>query len=158
MIIWLKLTRPANMNKGETGESVFADTSAFYALMDRSDAKHEEAATIWTYLSEKEFLLVTTNYVVLETTALLQNRLGFDAANLWYKDVFGLAEIFWINESLQRQAYEIWAAMELRRLSLTDCVSFTVMRNCQIKRVFCFDRHFEDQGFEIICGNFNTGG
>jgi len=34
------------MNKGETGESVFADTSAFYALMDRSDANHEEAATI----------------------------------------------------------------------------------------------------------------
>lgn len=34
-----------------------------------------------------------------------------------------------------------------RKLSLVDCISFEVMRS--IARVFCFDPHFAEQGFEI---------
>ena len=37
-----------------------------------------------------------------------------------------------------------------RRLSLVDCVSFDVMRRLGLNRVFCFDQHFEEQGFDIV--------
>jgi len=35
-------------------------------------------------------------------------------------------------------------------LSLVDCVSFEVMRRIGMNRVFCFDPHFEEHGFEVL--------
>ena len=63
-------------------ERVFVDTSAFYALMDRSDKNYEQAAALWKDLVEKDLYLNTSNYVIVETLAILQSRLGFEAANL----------------------------------------------------------------------------
>jgi uncharacterized protein len=37
-----------------------------------------------------------------------------------------------------------------RNLSLVDCVSFELMRRLGIRRVFCFDPHFAEQGFELV--------
>ena len=60
-----------------TIENVFIDTSAFYALMDRSDSYHQSAGKLWADFLDKGYYLKTSNYVVVETLALLQNRLGF---------------------------------------------------------------------------------
>jgi len=35
-------------------------------------------------------------------------------------------------------------------MSVMDCVSFEVTRSLGIRRVFCFDPHFEEQGFEVL--------
>jgi predicted nucleic acid-binding protein len=35
-------------------------------------------------------------------------------------------------------------------LSLTDCVSFEVIRQHGIRRAFAFDTHFTEHGFEMI--------
>ncbi len=130
-------------------ERVFVDTSAFYALMDRSDNNYEKAADMWASLLEKNLYLYTSNYVIVETLALLQSRLGFEAANLWYRDVLDLAEILWIDGSIHNLAYELWLSLGRRKLSFVDCVSFMAMRHYKVEKVFGFDRHFEEQGFEI---------
>jgi len=131
-------------------EKVFIDTSAFYALMDRSDNNHKEAAGLWTYFLEKDFCIQTSNYIILETMALLQNRLGFEAADLWYRDVLSLAEILWVDKSIHNLAHELWLSFGRRKLSLVDCVSFVTMRHYKIEKVFGFDKHFGEQGFEIV--------
>ncbi len=130
--------------------TVFVDTSAFYALMDSSDKHHAEAAALWTSLIKENSRLLTTNYVVLETMALLQNRLGFDAASLWYGDVLSVVEVLWANEYLHRLSFELWLSLGKRKLSLVDCVSFVAMRQRRSDRAFCFDRHFADEGFGIV--------
>ena len=131
-------------------EKVFVDTSAFYALMDRSDKNYEQAAALWKYLVEKDLYLNTSNYVIVETLAILQSRLGFEAANLWYRDVLSLAEVLWIEGSIHNLAHELWLGLGRRKLSFVDCVSFVTMRHYKIEKVFVFDRHFEEQGFEIV--------
>ena len=131
-------------------ERVFVDTSAFYALMDRSDKNYEQAAGLWKYLVEKDLYLNTSNYVIVETLAILQNRLGFEAANLWHRDVLSLAEVLWIEGSIHNLAHELWLGLGRRKLSFVDCVSFVTMRHYKIETVFVFDRHFEEQGFEIV--------
>ena len=133
-----------------TNNKVFVDTSAFYALMDRSDKNHAEAASLWTSLIENKTSLLTTSYVVIETVALLQNRLGFEAASLWYQDILGIVEVWWIDESLHRSAFELWFGLSQRQLSLVDCASFVTMRRYQGAKTFCFDRHFAAQGFDVI--------
>ncbi|MBW1908020.1 MAG: PIN domain-containing protein [Deltaproteobacteria bacterium] len=131
-------------------EWVFVDTSAFYALMDRSDSNYEQAAGLWATLLEKDLYLCTGNYVIVETLSLLQSHLGFEAANLWYRDVLSLAEILWIDRSMHNLAYELWLSLGRRKLSFVDCVSFMAMRHYKVEKVFGFDRHFVEQGFEIV--------
>jgi predicted nucleic acid-binding protein len=126
---------------------IFIDTSAFYALMDRSDQHHHQAEKSWRALLEKGIFLTTSNYITVETAALLQNRLGFEAANLWYRDVLGVVDVLWVGERAHQTAYELWLSLGRRKMSLVDCVSFITMRSHKIETIFGFDRHFEEQGF-----------
>jgi predicted nucleic acid-binding protein len=128
-------------------DQVFIDTSAFYALMDSSDQYHHQAGKLWHALLDKEILLNTTNYITVETGALLQNRLGFEAAELWYRDILGVVDVLWVEQTAHQMAYELWLSLGRRKLSLVDCVSFVTMRSHQIESIFGFDKHFEEQGF-----------
>ena len=131
-------------------DPLFVDTSAFYALMDRSDAHHKEAAHLWASLLEQTVRLQTSNYVVLETLALIQGRLGFEAAHLWRRDVLGIVEVLWVDAPVHNLAHELWLSLGRRRLSFVDCVSFVTIRQNKGEKVFCFDPHFAEQGFEIL--------
>jgi predicted nucleic acid-binding protein len=131
-------------------DQVFIDTSAFYALMDGSDQFHDRARNSWSALLNKEIFFNTNNYIVVETGALLQNRLGFEAADLWYKDILSIVDILWIEETAHQTAYELWLSLGRRKLSLVDCASFVTMRSHKIENVFGFDRHFEEQGFRPV--------
>jgi predicted nucleic acid-binding protein len=131
-------------------ENVFVDTSAFYALMDRSDSYHEKAKKLWIFLLDEEIFPKTTNYIIIETLALLQNRLGFEAAHLYSSDILELVDILWVDEPRHNLAFELWLSLGRKKLSLVDCVSFITMRHYRLKNVFGFDRHFDQQGFKIL--------
>ena len=133
-----------------TIRKVFIDTSAFYALMDRSDSYHQSAGKIWAHLLDTGYDLKTSNYVTVETLALLQNRLGFEAADIWSRDILGIVETIWIDEVLHNLAFEIWLSLGRRKLSLVDCASFVAMRNAEVEKVFVFDKHFTEHGFEAL--------
>jgi len=133
-----------------TIENVFIDTSAFYALMDRSDLHHQSASKLWAHMLDNGFYLMTSNYVTVETLALLQNRIGFEAAGLWSRDVLNISETLWIDELLHNLAFEIWLSLGRRKLSLVDCTSFAVMRHHKMEKVFGYDKHFTEHGFEVL--------
>ena len=131
-------------------EKIFIDTSAFYALMDRSDSYHQSASKLWTHMLNRGYFLQTSNYVTVETLALLQNRLGFEAADLWSRNVLGVVETFWIDNVLHNLALEIWFSLGRRKLSLVDCTSFVIMRQNKMEKVFGYDKHFTEHGFKIL--------
>ncbi|MBW2428717.1 MAG: type II toxin-antitoxin system VapC family toxin [Deltaproteobacteria bacterium] len=133
-----------------TIEKVFIDTSAFYALMDRSDSYHQSASKLWIHFLDQGYDLKTSNYVTIETLALLQNRLGFEAADIWSRDILGIVETIWIDEVLHNLAFEIWFSLGRRKLSLVDCASFVVMRHDKVEKVFGFDKHLTEHGFEVL--------
>jgi len=94
--------------------------------------------------------LLTNNYVLLETCALLQHRLGLAALRTFHEDVVPLVRIDWVAEGRHRAAAGAVVAAGRRKLSLVDCVSFQTMRELGVRSAFCFDKHFKDQGFETI--------
>ena len=134
-------------------EKVYIDTSAFYALMDRSDQHHKEAAIMWPLILERGQTLLTGNYIVVETMALLQSRLGFDAARMWYQDILSITDVIWTEQDLHNTAYEFWLSLGRRKLSLVDCLSFMTMRKMEIQKAFAFDKHFSEHGFEVLKEN-----
>lgn len=59
--------------------TVFVDTSALYALLDADDADCDLVRPIWDRGIDDGEGFVTTNYVLLETVAIVHQRLGLDA-------------------------------------------------------------------------------
>jgi predicted nucleic acid-binding protein len=130
--------------------NVFVDTSALYAVLDRDDANNPEARVAWERLLRATPNLTTTNYVLLEVSALLQHRLGIEALRTFHEDIVPLLNIDWIAEQRHRAAIEAVLTAARKKLSVVDCVSFQTMREHGLRTVFCFDKHFREQGFETF--------
>ena len=130
--------------------TVFVDTSALYAVLDRGDDHHARADTTWLQLLDRVSDLLTTNYVLLEVSVLVQNRLGLAALRTLHEDIAPLWRVDWIGEQQHRAAVGAVLAAGRKKLSIVDCVSFESMRQHGVRTVFCYDRHFREQGFETI--------
>ncbi len=130
--------------------TVFVDTSAFYALLDRDDANHASAAERWKSFLSSDTTLVSTNYVLVECAALIQSRFGMAAARAFTEDVAPLLSVDWIDGDTHGAAVGAWLAASRRTLSLVDCASFEVMRRRGIRKAFSFDDHFRQQGFACL--------
>lgn len=128
----------------------FLDTSAFLAVLDANDGNHQKAKKKWEDLIYREETLVCNNYVLIETFALIQNRLGMIAVRTFQEDVVPILTIEWVDESLHQAGITSMITANRRVLSLVDCVSFAMMRRLGIKAAFVFDRHFKEQGFECV--------
>ena len=58
--------------------------------------------------------------------------------------------IEYVHADLHRLGIASLLSAGKRKLSLVDCVSFEIMRQLGLNRVFAFDSHFRGQGFETI--------
>jgi len=130
--------------------TVVVDTSAFYAILDRDDANHARARDTFARLLGDSTILITHNYVLVETAALVQHRLGVTAVRTFHEDIVPLLEIEWVSEQRHKAGMEAMLTAARKRLSLVDCVSFQTMRELGIRTAFCFDSHFREQGFEML--------
>ncbi len=130
--------------------SVFIDTSAFYAIIDRSDLFHEPSGEAWSLLLQTDRSLITSNYIILETTALLQNRIGSKAAQIFNNDILRVVDVVWITQIIHESSVELWKNQGRRNLSLVDCSSFILMGQNQCSEAFSMDKHFADQGYTLL--------
>ncbi|MHB1457396.1 MAG: type II toxin-antitoxin system VapC family toxin [Armatimonadota bacterium] len=130
--------------------NVFVDTSAFYAAISRSDINNEKSISEWDRLLDDESIkLYTSNYVVVESCALVRNRLGYDALRSFLDDLLPSVAILWVDQKVHASALEAMIAFGNNGPSLVDCSSFTVMRANGIIHALAFDKHFIDQGFSL---------
>ena len=130
--------------------TVFVDTSGLYALFDNSDINHEAAKTIWAKLKAETARLVTSYSVLVETTALLQSRLGLDAVFELNDKFFPLLDVIWIDNYWYGKAVNRHLKEGRRSLGMVDCLSFEIMEAREIAMVFTFDTHFKIAGFSFV--------
>lgn len=125
----------------------FVDTSGLFALLDSDDLAHSRARAAFASLAERNARLVTSSYVLVETIALLQRRLGMIAVRNFETKIRPLLEIIWIDLHWHERAMQRLLTNDRRKLSLVDCVSFEVMEAKGIRSALAFDKHFEEQGY-----------
>ncbi|NUN52381.1 MAG: PIN domain-containing protein [Planctomycetaceae bacterium] len=101
-------------------------------------------------LLEGEDDLLTSNYVLVETFALVQARLGTAAARALAEEVVPALEVRWMDADLHAQAVAALLAAGRRKLSLVDCSSFAVMGSLGLRRAFAFDGRFRERGYEAV--------
>jgi predicted nucleic acid-binding protein len=131
---------------------IFIDTSAFYAILDRDDEAHVPARVTWIDLlsPDNPLELFTSNYVLVESFALIQARLGISAVQTFHDAILAVVKVHWIAKEDHFAATNTLLTAARRKLSLVDCTSFQLMRRLGANQAFVFDRHFSEQGFETL--------
>ena len=127
--------------------SVFIDTSAFLAALDKGDKYHSEAEKRWFALSKNPSELWTTDYVRLESWSLIQRRLGAEAVMSFQDDWLPLCKIHEVGRDGFERAAAQWRIAQRRNLSLVDLTSFDAMRQLAIRTALAFDQHFQEMGY-----------
>ena len=127
---------------------IFLDTSAVYALADKADTNHMTAYNKFEDALKSGETFLLHNYILLESAALLQARLGLPSAILFLKDAKSF-EVEWVDLDLHEEAAKDLERIGKRGISLVDCTSFLVMRRKGVQKVLAFDPDFHNQGFTI---------
>jgi predicted nucleic acid-binding protein len=129
---------------------LFVDTSALLCLLNATDVNYSPAKAIWEGLIGADTELVTHNYVLVETSALVLRRLGLEALRVFESDVVPILEVVWVTPDVHEAAVGAHMLAASRSLSLVDCVSFEVMRRAGLRAAFAFDAHFGEFGYELV--------
>ena len=128
---------------------VLADSSYYVALLSPSDMHHAAAKELSETLLGRTFV---TEYVLVELGSLLargDERRGFlmlldrITADPLTSIVPGSTELF-------RRGLALFADRPDKNWSLTDCISFVVMKQRRLIEALTADHHFEQAGFKAL--------
>jgi len=128
---------------------VFADTSGIFSYLVRDDYMHIRAKAVFQSFAENNTQLLTSSYVLVETTALLQRRIGMDAVIDFHNKIQPLLDVIWVDEYWHTKAINRLITLNQKKVSLVDCLSFVIMDAREIGTAFSFDNHFEKNGFSL---------
>ena len=131
---------------------IFVDTGAFLARYLKRDQFFENAQNQWASIRKEAIPLVTTNLILVETATLLSRRTGPDVAVAKVRSIYQ-SRSFMIHSSAKEDelaGLDLISQFRGQDISLTDGISFVVMRKLGITRAFSFDHHFLIAGFELF--------
>jgi len=131
---------------------MFVDTGGFYAMLDPNDYWHADAKHRVESPKVKSEHFITTDYVLDETVTLLQTRGIAHVATPWLENLFGsdACTIVWMNADRFDQVCKFFAKHSDKQWSFTDCFSFCVMQERNIRQALVSDKHFRQAGYEPI--------
>jgi len=131
---------------------VFLDAAYAIALSVPKDMYHGKAITIAEELESSKVRLITSHAVMLEIgNALSKNKYRYAGVQLLraIEDDPNIT-IISISESLYNEAFRLYRERSDKEWGLTDCISFTIMRNRKITEALTTDEHFRQAGFRAL--------
>jgi len=128
---------------------VFGDTAYFLALLNRADARHQQAVAL---SQAPPGPLLTTDWVLIEVgnalrTPTLRPRFVRLLELLQRQPDVELVEA---SRELFRRGSAMFRARPDKDWSLTDCISFLVMSDHGLTDALTTDRRFEQAGFRVL--------
>ncbi|MBI2537412.1 MAG: type II toxin-antitoxin system VapC family toxin [Gemmatimonadetes bacterium] len=133
---------------------VFVDAGVWFAAANPKDRDHQASAGAMREAAAEGLRPVTTNLVVAEAHALLVHRVHRTAALAFLRRVRA-APLVLVTSTPEREDRAIREWIERyddQAFSLTDAVSFTVMKERGIQDALALDRHVGVAGFRIRPG------
>ena len=133
---------------------IFVDAGAWIAISNPRDQHHREAVTIYNRMQQQETYFLTTDYVIDETVTRLRYDTNHSIAVMFLvriellveTDVLTLVEI---DKGVFEKSKALFRRYDSARLSFTDCTSFVVCHENNIREAFAFDQHFSMMGIDL---------
>ena len=129
--------------------TAFADTSYFLALLIPTDVNHA-AARQWS--ESHRIPLVTSEYVLIEVGNYLSPVSARRLFSQFWRALRSDTRMTLVPASsgLMARGAELYETRLDKPWSLTDCVSFVIMKDHAIQDALTADRHFEQAGFTSL--------
>ncbi len=129
---------------------IFVDTGAWIALFFARDSLHRKTQETLKKIQGRD--LVTTSAVLLETLD------GFSSHGLRHLatplrqtiEASQQLEVVHVDETLFGRGWDLYESRGDKDWSLTDCLSFVVMRERDLDEALAHDHHFEQAGFRAL--------
>jgi predicted nucleic acid-binding protein len=131
---------------------IFVDTLYWVALANSRDQWHERAIELQETVSNRR--LITTEAVLIEFLNYFSSFGSF-----MRQTVAGIAhdilddpdiEVLPINSSLFLSGLNLYEQRLDKEYSMVDCLSIIAMKNRDISEVLTHDKHFSQEGFNIL--------
>ncbi len=123
----------------------FVDSSAILAIVNRADPTHEQAVAAYHELLDAGYHLFTTDYVLTETSQLLDLAFGPDVARQWLRS-HHLPVYHADEQDVKRAIAQVTSASPGSRLSMIDAISSVVMERLGVSDAFAVDPEFMTDG------------
>jgi predicted nucleic acid-binding protein len=129
--------------------SVFADTSFYVAVLNPRDGAYPQACE-WS--RGFQGILVTTDFVLIE----LGNWLSRSGDRAVFIELVQRLQadartaVVPATRPLLERGFRLYAERQDKDRSMTDCISFVVMREQGITEALTADHHFEQAGFTAL--------
>jgi len=132
--------------------SLLFDTSFIIALEVADDENHETALRNWQNLLESLPSLTTTSYIFDEIASFFNSHNQHAKAVEIGSRLMNSPSIQFIHvdEELFNEAWKYFKQQKDKSYSLTNCISFVIMKRLKIDTALTFDRYFVQAGFKTI--------
>jgi uncharacterized protein len=129
--------------------TVFADSYYFLALVNVKDASHQKAVR---FSQSNNNPILTTSWVLTELADGLSAVKHRPIFTKLFSDLRTDPDTTIIppSDAFFYQGIDLYFARPDKDWSLTDCISFVVMKQYGVKEALTADRHFEQAGFIIL--------
>jgi len=131
--------------------NLLADTAGWMALYDERDKYQAGARAAFRSLLNQKVVFVVTDYILAETVTLILYRVGHAQATRCGESLLNSphVKLVRIGPDLWNDAWAMFKRYDDKEFSFTDCTSFVVMRQENLRDAFSFDHHFEQMGFRL---------
>ena len=131
---------------------IFADSSGFIATFDARDQRHKRAAQAWRSFESEGLYILTTQLILAETVTHLRRRAGWETSRK-IGDALLRSQVIRVVGLSSGQLDAAWLEFVRNadpKFSLCDAASIVLMREQGITRIFTFDHHFAESGFDLV--------
>lgn len=128
---------------------VFADTFYFLALINPDNAYHHEALV---YGSSNRAPMLTTDWVLTEVADAFARTPHRSMARQLHMHLCSRSADIVVpcSRAWLERGFDLYGARPDKGWSLTDCISFEVMREHGVTEALTGDRHFAQAGFTPV--------
>lgn len=131
---------------------IFLDTSFVIALSIEDD-KYHAVAKLWAeYIRQNRSILITHQGILLEIGDALSKpqwrTKAADILNFLRQD--RTVEITSMTQDLIDAAFQLFISRSDKSWGMTDCISFVVMQQINLKSALTTDQHFVQSGFRAL--------
>ena len=127
----------------------FADAYYFLALLNPRDEAHDAAVAVNRHLRRP---LVTSAFILMEVADGLGGTPGRGLFARLRERLAGDRRVTVVppTSDLFERAASLYESRSDKSWSLTDCTSFVIMQDREIRDALTADRHFEQAGFVAL--------
>lgn len=132
------------------GERLLLDTVFIQALLNRNDQYHAQASAFLPTVGKAAMVWITEAVLTEVANALSSFNRGGAARFIQQCYTTRNVHIVSVDTELLKRGLELYGARTDKQWSLTDCISFVVMRENGVSEAVTADRHFVQAGFRAL--------